>query len=376
MTIKIKPPDDFSALTIDETLSRLQSNPAIGLTQTEVKQRIERYGPNAVEEKQQNPVIAFLKRFWGLTAWMLEIAIVISFVLGNYLDLYIIAALLLVNALLGFFQEQQATRAVKALKQKLQLQARVLRDGLWSTISAAELVPGDIIRIRSGDLVPSDLKIIDAEITVDQSAITGESMPLEKKKSDLVFSGSMIRKGEATGVVTSTGAHTYFGKTTQLVQLAKPKLHMETVISGLMKWLLILVVVLLAIAFAVSWIRGLNLLVMLSLALILLVSAIPVALPTMFTVTMALGSQELVKKGVLVTRLSASEDAALMDVLCVDKTGTLTLNMLKIADVIEINNFTKDDVVLFGALASQKANQDSIDMAFSGSSPRKKPALK
>ena len=179
--------DDFSALTIDETLSRLESNPATGLTQTEVKQRIERYGPNVVEEKQQNPLIAFLKRFWGLTAWMLEIAIVISFVLGNFLDLYIITALLLVNALLGFFQEQQATRAVKALKQKLQVRARVLRDGLWSTISAAELVPGDIIRIRSGDLVPSDLKIIDAEITVDQSAITGESMPLEKKKVTLSF---------------------------------------------------------------------------------------------------------------------------------------------------------------------------------------------
>ncbi len=357
-------PDDFNALTIDETLSRLQINPATGLTKTEVKQRIERYGPNAVEEKQQNPAIAFLKRFWGLTAWMLEIAIIISLILGNYLDLYIITALLVVNALLGFFQEQQATRAVKALKQKLQLQARVLRDGLWSTIHAEELVPGDIIRIRSGDLVPSDLKIIDAEISADQSAITGESMLLEKKKSDLVFSGSMIRKGEATGVVTSTGPHTYFGKTTQLVQLAKPKLHMEKVISGLMKWLLILVVTLLAIAFAVSWIRGVNLLVMLSLALILLVSAIPVALPTMFTATMALGSQELVKKGVLVTRLSASEDAALMDVLCVDKTGTLTLNMLKIADVVEINGHTKEDIVLFGALASQKANQDPIDMAF------------
>ena len=357
-------PDDFKALTIDETLSRLQINPATGLTKTEVKQRIERYGPNAVEEKQQNPAIAFLKRFWGLTAWMLEIAIIISLILGNYLDLYIITALLIVNALLGFFQEQQATRAVKSLKQKLQLQARVLRDGLWSTIRAEELVPGDIIRIRSGDLVPSDLKIIDAEISVDQSAITGESMLLEKKKSDLVFSGSMIRKGEATGVVTSTGPHTYFGKTTQLVQLAKPKLHMEKVISGLMKWLLILVVTLLAIAFAVSWIRGVNLLVMLSLALILLVSAIPVALPTMFTATMALGSQELVKKGVLVTRLSASEDAALMDVLCVDKTGTLTLNMLKIADVVEINGHTKEDIVLFGALASQKANQDPIDMAF------------
>ena len=361
---KNKTSDDLSSKTIEETLSRLKTNPSTGLTQTEVKKRIELYGPNTVEEKRQNPLTVFLKRFWGLTAWMLEIAILISFVLGNYLDLYIITALLLVNAFLGFFQEQQSTRAVKALKQKLQLQARVLRDGLWSTISAAELVPGDIIRIRSGDLVPSDLKTIDAEIIVDQSAITGESMPLEKEKNDLIFSGSMIRKGEATGVVTSTGAHTYFGKTAQLVQLAKPKLHMETVISGLMKWLLILVVVLLSVAFAVSWIRGLNLLDMLSLALILLVSAIPVALPTMFTVTMALGSQELVKKGVLVTRLSASEDAALMDVLCVDKTGTLTLNMLKIADVIESYNFTKDDVVLFGALASQKANQDAIDMAF------------
>ena len=356
--------DAFSNLTVDETSIRLQSNLSTGLTQTEAQQRIKQYGPNAVEEKQQNPAVAFLKRFWGLTAWMLEIAIVISFVLGNYLDLYIIAALLLVNAVLGFFQEQQATRAVKALKQKLQLHTRALRDGSWQAISAEELVPGDVIRVRSGDLVPADLKIVDSEITVDQSAITGESMPLEKKKSNLVYSGSLIRKGEATGIVTSTGAHTYFGKTTQLVQLAKPKLHMETVITGLMKWLLILVVSLLAVAFAVSWLRGINLLDMLSLALILLVSAIPVALPTMFTVTMAFGSLELAKKGVLVTRLSASEDAALMDVLCVDKTGTLTMNMLKIADILEFGNYKKDDVILFGALASQKANQDPIDIAF------------
>jgi H+-transporting ATPase len=356
--------DDFSTLKLDDTFSRLQSNPSKGLTQTEAMQRIKQYGANAVEEKQQSPLVAFLKRFWGLTAWMLEIAIVISFVLGNYLDLYIIAALLLVNALLGFFQEQQATRAVRALKQKLQLQTRALRDGSWSTISAAEIVPGDIIRVRVGDLVPADLKVIDAEITVDQSAITGESMPLDKKKSDLVYSGSVIRKGEATGIVTSTGVHTYFGKTAQLVQLAKPKLHMETVIAGLMKWLLVLVISLLAIAFVVSWIRGINLFDMLPLALILLVSAIPVALPTMFTVTMAIGSLELARKGVLVTRLSASEDAALMDVLCVDKTGTLTLNMLKVADVLEFGDYTKDDVVLFGALASQKANQDPIDMAF------------
>lgn len=368
---KNQTPADFVNLTVDEAFSTLQSNQSTGLTQTEAKQRIKQYGPNSVEEKQQNPLLAFFKRFWGLTAWILEIAIAISFVLGNFLDLYIILALLLVNAILGFFQERQATRAVKALKQKLALKTRTLRDGSWSTISAAELVPGDVIRVRSGDLVPADLKVVNAAITVDQSAVTGESMPLEKKRNDLVYSGSLIRKGEATGIVTSTGIHTYFGKTTQLVQIAKPKLHMEKVISGLMKWLLILVVSLLVIAFAVTWIRGINLLDMLSLALILLVSAIPVALPTMFTVTMAIGSLELAKKGVLVTRLSASEDAALMDVLCVDKTGTLTLNTLKIADVLEFDENKKDDVILYGALASQKANQDPIDMAFLSATPEK-----
>ncbi len=367
--------NEFNNLTVDETFSRLQSNSSTGLSQAEVSQRIKRYGANVVEEKQQNSFLLFLKRFWGLTAWMLEIAIVISFVLGNYLDLYIIMALLFVNAVLGFFQEQQATRAVKALKKKLQLQARALRDSSWSTISGAEIVPGDIIRVRSGDLVPADLKVIDAEIMVDQSAITGESMPLEKKKSDIVYSGSLIRKGEATGIVISTGAHTYFGKTTELVQLAKPKLHMEAVITGLMKWLLVLVVFLLAIAFAVTWVRSMSLLDMLSLALILLVSSIPVALPTMFTVTMSIGSQELAKKGVLVTRLSASEDAALMDVLCVDKTGTLTLNMLKIADIQEFGKYNKKDVILYGALASQSANQDPIDIAFLTAAEEEKLSL-
>jgi H+-transporting ATPase len=231
---------------------------------------MEKYGRNEVTEKRQNSLVGFLKRFWGLTAWMLEIAIALSFVLGKFLDLYIITTLLLVNALLGFVQEQQATRAVKALKQKLRLQARVLRDKVWATINAAELVPGDIIRIRSGDSVPADLKIIDTETTVDQSAITGESLPIEKKPGEVIYSGSIIRKGEATGVIVATGASTYFGKTTELVQLAKPKLHMEEVITGLMKWLLILVVSLLLVASVLSLLRGLNFLDILPLALILL----------------------------------------------------------------------------------------------------------
>jgi H+-transporting ATPase len=231
-------------------------------------------------------------------------------------------------------------------------------------LNAAEVVPGDVIRARLGDFVPADFKILDAEATVDQSAITGESLPIDKKTGDIVYSGSLVRKGEVTGVVNATGIHTYFGKTAQLVQLAKPKLHMEEVISSLMKWLLVLVVSLLVITAVVSWVRGVNLLDVVSLALVLLVSAIPVALPTMFTITMALGSFELARKGVLVTRLSASEDAALMDVLCADKTGTITENKLSIADIAELNKHTKDDALIFGALASQKANQDPIDLAF------------
>ena len=337
---------------------------ARGLNSAEVKERQKQYGRNEVAEKQANPLVAFAKKFWGLTAWMLEVAIVLSFVLDKYLDLYIITALLLVNAILGFIQERQATRAVGALKQKLQLKARVLRDDAWQTVNAAEVVPGDVIRVRLGDFVPADFKILDAEATVDQSAITGESLPIDKKTGDVVYSGSLVRKGEVTGVVTATGVHTYFGKTAQLVQLAKPKLHMEEVISSLMKWLLVLVVSLLVVTAVVSWARGVNLLDVVSLALVLLVSAIPVALPTMFTITMALGSFELARKGVLVTRLSASEDAALMDVLCADKTGTITENKLSIADILEMNNYTKDDALIFGALASQKANQDPIDLAF------------
>ena len=348
-----KPVDD--ALNIDI---------AKGLTSDQVKERQRRYGRNEVAEKQPNSILAFAKKFWGLTAWMLEVAIVLSFVLGKYLDVYIITALFLVNAILGFIQERQATRAVGALKQRLQLKARVLRDGIWQTLNAAEVVPGDVIRARLGDFVPADFKILDAEATVDQSAITGESLPIDKKTGDIVYSGSLVRKGEVTAVVTATGVHTYFGKTTQLVQLAKPKLHMEEVISSLMKWLLVLVVSLLVVTAVVSWVRGVNLLDVVSLALVLLVSAIPVALPTMFTITMALGSFELARKGVLVTRLSASEDAALMDVLCADKTGTITENKLSIADIAELNKYTKDDALVFGALASQKANQDPIDLSF------------
>ena len=271
----------------------------------------------------------------------------------------------LVNAAIGFAQEQKASGAVEALKERLQINARVLRDGKWQTVSAKELVPGDIVRVRAGDFVPADLKVIEeSELGVDQSALTGESMTVEKREDDVLFSGAIVKRGETNAVVVATGISTLFGKTTELLQTARPKLHMEEVTSNVVRWLLVMVGILIALVLAGSYADGTNLLQVLPLALVLIVFAVPVALPAMFTVSMAIGSLELAKKGVLVTRLSASEDAASMDILCADKTGTITANKLSVTNVIAAEGFDDDDVIPNGALASQEANQDPIDVAF------------
>jgi H+-transporting ATPase len=348
----------------ENVVRSLQSNPNHGLESIEVGNRLKQYGYNEVPEKKANPVVRFGEKFWGLTAWMLEAIIILSWVLQRYSDLYIVAGLLVFNSILGFVEEQKASSAVEALKQKLQVNARVLRDGLWKTVPARELVPGDIVRTRVGDFVPADVKIIDGELEVDQSALTGESMEIEKKPSDVLYSGSIVKRGESNGIVISTGVKTYFGRTAELVELAKPKLHMEEVVSNVVRWLLVIVVALVAVVVVVSTFKAINLLDVLPIVLVLLLSAIPVALPAMFTVSMAVGSMELAKKGVLVTRLSASEDAATMNVLCADKTGTITMNKLSITQVMPLNGFTEKEVTLYGALASQEANQDPIDLAF------------
>ena len=296
---------------------------------------------------------------------MLELTMFLSYLLQDYFDVYIIGALLLVNAAIGFAQEQKASGALEALKERLQVNARVLRDGKWQTVSAKELVPGDIVRVRAGDFVPADLKVIEgSELGVDQSALTGESMTVEKREDDVLFSGATVKRGETNAVVVATGASTLFGKTTELLQTARPKLHMEEVTSKVVRWLLVMVGALIALVLAGSYVDGTNLLQVLPLALVLIVFAVPVALPAMFTVSMAMGSLELAKKGVLVTRLSASEDAASMDILCADKTGTITANKLSVTSVMAAEGFDDDDVIANGALASQEANQDPIDAAF------------
>jgi len=358
-----KPPDIASA-SVPDTLTALHVNPDIGLTHAEVDASRKEHGYNEVAVKKEHPVLQFLRKFWGISAWMLELIMILSAVLRKFSDLAVVGALLVINAVLSFMQERRAAGVVETLRQKLHVSARVRRDSTWQVIPARELVPGDIVRVRPGDIIPADVKLLTGGLTADESALTGESKDVDKAPGAVLSSGSIVRRGEGNGVVMLTGAKTYFGRTTELVQEARPKLHIEAVVSKVVRWLFVIVGALIGVVVVVSLIRGAPLLEMVPLMLVLLMSAVPVALPVMFTVSMAVGSKELAKRGVLVTRLSASEDAATMNVLCVDKTGTITMNQLAVTGVIPLDHATEADVLFAGALASQEANQDPIDLAF------------
>ncbi|MGH9648186.1 MAG: HAD-IC family P-type ATPase, partial [Bryobacteraceae bacterium] len=355
---------DIATASIPGTLKALGVNPDTGLSQAEVDVRRKTHGYNEVAEKQDHPVLRFLSKFWGLSAWMLELIVVLSAVLHKISDLVVVSALLIVNAGLSFAQERRAAGVVETLRKRLQVAARVRRDASWQVMPARDLVPGDIIRVRSGDIIPADTKLLTGELSVDQSALTGESRDVDKAPGDVLSSGSVVRRGEGNGVVMLTGAQTYFGRTTELVQKARPKLHIEAVVAKVVRWLFVIVGSVLAAVAALALTRGTPLIEMVSLLLVLLLSAVPVALPVMFTVSMAVGAAELAKRGVLVTRLSAAEDAATMDVLCVDKTGTITMNQLAVTGLIPLGPAKDTDVLFAGALASEEANQDPIDRAF------------
>ncbi|HSB24698.1 MAG TPA: plasma-membrane proton-efflux P-type ATPase, partial [Burkholderiaceae bacterium] len=335
-----------------------------GLSERDAADRLSREGPNEVPEAPSHPVRRLLKKFWGLSAWMLELIAVLSFVLHKHADFWIALALLVVNAILSFLQEQRASSAVAALRRRLQVTARVLRDGAWRLLPARELVAADVVRLRAGDFVPADARVAEGDLRVDQSALTGESAEVARHAGDTLYSGSIVRRGEATVVVTATGVRTYYGRTTHLIESARPKLHVEEITTRLVKWLFVVVGTMVGIAFVLSIARGLSLLEIVPLSLVLLMSAVPVALPVMFTVSTAVGSMELGRRGVLVTHLAAVEDAANMDVLCADKTGTLTLNRLALGGVFAQQGFSDDDVVRTAALASNAANQDPIDLGF------------
>jgi H+-transporting ATPase len=357
-------PSRILEASASDSLRRLGTSLASGLTAAEVDRRRIRFGPNRIPEAPPRWLLKFLGKFWGLSAWMIELIVLLSVVLHRRAEIWVSAGLLVLNALISFLQDRRASKAVDVLKSRLQVNARVLREGSWTLVPAQDLVPGDIIRLRSGDFIPADAKLIEGSLGVDQSALTGESAQMAKGPDSVLYSGSVVRRGEATAVVLLTGEQTYFGRTAELVQSARPRLHLEEVVSQVVRWLFLIVGSLVGLAFGVALLRGLPLLEILPLALVLLLSAVPVALPVMFTVSMAVGALELARKGVLITRLSAAEDAAGMEVLCIDKTGTITMNRLDVTGILAKNGRSEADVVRLGAWASEEANQDPIDLAF------------
>jgi H+-transporting ATPase len=358
--------DDLKSLPLPEVEKKLGSSPD-GLSQAEAQKRLTQYGPNEIEEKKTNPFLKFLTYFWGPIPWMIEVAVILSGVVRHWPDFFIILLLLVANAVVGFWEEREAGNAIAALKAKLAIKARVKRDGKWVNPAARELVPGDVIRVRLGDIVPADARLLDGDsVEVDQSALTGESLPATRKPGEAVFSGSIIRQGEIGALVYATGANTYFGKTAQLVQEAHTVSHFQRAVLKIGNYLIILAVALVAVIITVAIFRGDPILTTLQFALVLTVAAIPVAMPTVLSVTMAVGARLLAKKQAIVSRLVAIEELAGVDVLCADKTGTLTQNKLTLGDPFIVNNVPADQVILNGALASRADNNDTIDLAVLG----------
>jgi H+-transporting ATPase len=358
--------DGLQTLPMAEVEKRLGSSP-VGLTQAEAAKRLVKYGPNEIEEKKTNPLLKFLTYFWGPIPWMIEVAVVLSGVVQHWPDFFIILLLLCANAGIGFWEERQAGNAIEALKAKLAIKARVQRDGKWITPPAKEVVPGDVIRLRLGDIVPADARLLAGdEVTVDQAALTGESLPVAKNAGDAIFSGSIIRRGEIGALVYATGNKTYFGKTADLVEGAHSVSHFQKAVLQIGNYLIVLALVLVAIIIGVGIYRGDPLLTTLQFALVLTVAAIPVAMPTVLSVTMAVGARLLAKKQAIVSKLVAIEELAGVDVLCADKTGTLTQNKLTLGEPFCIGTTDADAVILAGALASRADDNDVIDLAVLG----------
>ncbi len=372
---KPAPQDDLKTLPMAEVEKKLESSPD-GLTDAEAKKRLTQYGPNELVEKKTNLLLKFLGYFWGPIPWMIEIAVILSGVVRHWPDFFIILLLLVTNAVVAFWEERQAGNEIAALKAKLAIKARVIRDGKWINPPARELVPGDVIRLRLGDVVPADARLLAGdEVSVDQSALTGESLPASRKSGDAVFSGSIIRRGEIGALVYATGEKTYFGKTAQLVQEALTVSHFQKAVLKIGNYLIILAVALVAVIIGFAIYRGDAILTTLQFALVLTVAAIPVAMPTVLSVTMAVGARLLAKKQAIVSRLVAIEELAGVDVLCADKTGTLTQNKLTLGDPFSVNKIPAEQIILAAALASRAENNDTIDLAVLGGL-KNKDALK
>ena len=335
-----------------------------GLTKSEVEERVRKYGLNVVPERKESLLKLFARKFTGLTPYTIEVAAIISFFLGRYVDFAVMVALLLVNAVIGLVHEQRAEKAVEVLKSRLRVIARVLRDGSWEEVPAEYIVPDDIVKLKLGDVVPADGELIQGHLIVDESALTGESLPVDKNPGDKVFAGSSVLRGEAVVKVTATGLSTRYGKTVELVQVSKPRLIIEEITSSITKGLLVADIFFIALVAAKLVLSRTSILDLLPFTLTLLIASIPIALPAMTTITLALGSLELARAGVIVRRLEAIEAGSMMDVICLDKTGTITENKISVKEVIPLTeDYSEKDILFYALLASEEDAKDPIDRA-------------
>ena len=350
-------------LPLAEVQKQLSSS-ADGLNKTEAQTRLEKYGYNELTEKKNSAILKFLSYFWGPIPIMIMVAAVLSAVLRHWPDLAVIVALLLINAVVGFREEYQAGNVIAALKQKLAVLAKVKRDGVWASIPAREVVPGDVIRVRIGDIVPADARLFAGEpVEVDQSALTGESLPVEHKPGDAVYSGSIIKRGEIDALVYATGSGTFYGKTAELVSATGTRSHLQRAVSKIANFLIYIALAMAILILIVSLFRHDALLDVVTFVLVLTIAAVPVAMPAVMSVTMALGARALALKQAIVTKLTSIEELAGVDVLCCDKTGTLTQNKLTMGIPFTLDNISPEQIILDAALASRAEDKDTIDLA-------------
>lgn len=360
--MEVKNTSEYKKMSKEEVLGHLETTEE-GLQSKEADSRLQQFGYNEIQEIRRNPVLEFLKRYWGPMPWLLEVSIVLTLVLNHYTESVIIFTLLTINAVIGSLQSRNSHKAVEMLKKKLDIKSKVLRNKEWVLLDAREIVPGDILMLKLGDLVPADAYLLDGELLVDQSALTGESMPVNAAPSDIIYSGTIVKRGEARCAAMNTGANTYFGKTAELVKVAKPKSKQEELMLTIVKYMMYLGIGASAVVSAYGIYLHKDILFILSFIVIFLIGAIPVALPAVLTIVQAAGAMELSRKGVLVTKLDCIEDAASIDMFCFDKTGTITQNQLSVVDCAAFGSYQKEEVIRLAAQASREEGMDLIDGA-------------
>lgn len=353
-------------LSQDEAFARLKSSPR-GLDDAEAARRLQELGPNTIVEHKKSVLLQLLGYFWGPIPWMIEAAAVLSMIVRHWPDMIIICVMLVFNAAVGFWQERKADNALEALKGELALKARVLRGGQWREIPAEELLPGDVVRLRAGDILPADLKLFGGDyLSVDQSALTGESLPVDKAPGDVAYSGSVAKQGEMQALVIATGAGTKFAKTVKLVESAEAPSHFQKAVLTIGDYLIYISLGLAVTLVLTQLTRGDSALKVFQFVLILVVASIPVAMPAVLSLTMALGALALAKQKAIVSRLQSIEEIAGIDILCSDKTGTLTKNQLTLGAPEVFGAADAQELILAACLASKEENRDAIDDAVLG----------